>query len=197
SEAGLLFAGRDGDLVFRERNAVALGSAVLTLSDGGTAVAYSAIGRASGDDDLFNFIEAQVGGTAFSATDSDSVDDFGLRVLDLGTLLSSGEGQDRVDYELARRRQQLPSVRSVTVTQERAASSDVLGVELGDRVTVVFAPPGVGSSSQDSRVIGVGHAFTVGVGWRTEVRLRSLEADPFFVLDDAALGRLDFDALAF
>ena len=197
SEAGLLFAARDGDLVFLERNSVALGSAVVTLSDGGTAVPYAAIERASGDDDLFNFIEAEVGGTAFSATDADSVDDFGLRVLDLGTLLSSGEGQDRVDYELARRREQLPSVRRVTVLQERSASSDVLGVELGDRVTVVFAPPGVASASQDSRVIGVGHQFTVGAGWRTEIRLRSLEADPFFVLDDEALGRLGFDALAF
>jgi hypothetical protein len=197
SEAGFLFAGRDGDLVFQARNAVVGGTAIYTLTDEGTGIAYEAIERVSGADDLFNFIEATVGGTAVSATDTNSVDDFGLRVLDLRTLQLTDQAQERVDYELVRRSEQLPSVRRVRVSQERQQSTAVLGTELGDRVTVRFAPPGVTPSTQDSRVIALTHSFTVGAGWRTDVGVRSLAADPFFVLDDLVLGRLDENALTY
>lgn len=198
SEAGLLFASRSGDLVFRNRNA--LGStAVVELADDGSAVAYEQIGRVSGADDLFNLITAQFGTATLEASDPDSQASFGIRELDLGELLLTSEPitQDRVDYELVRRKDQLPSVRLVQVSQERATSPAVLAAELGDRVEVVFTPPGVGTLTQLSRVIAVGHNWTVGVGWRTALSLRSLEADPFFILDDPALGRLNTARLAF
>jgi len=68
---------------------------------------------------------------------------------------------------------------------------------LGGRVLVEFAPPGVGLLSQDSTVIGVAHQWTVGVPWRSGFRLRSIESDPLFVLDDATLGRLGVGRLAY
>ena len=83
------------------------------------------------------------------------------------------------------------------VSQERQAALGVLSAELGDRVEVVFSPPGVGQLTQISRVIGVGHRWTVGVGWRTVLSVRSLESDPFFVLDDPDLGKLNTGRLAF
>ena len=198
SEAGLLFASRTGDLVFKNRNSPG-GSAVIDLADDGTGVAYEEIGRASGDDDLFNFITASFGTAVVSAVDADSEESFGVRELDLGTLLLETEAvtQDRVEYELVRRKDQLPSVRSVRVSQERAAAAAALSSELGDRVQVIFTPPGVGTLTQISRVIGVSHSFTVGAGWRTSLSLRSLEADPFFILDDATLGRLGTGRLAY
>jgi len=184
--------------VFKNRNSPG-GTAVIDLADDGTGVAYEEIGRASGDDDLFNLITAAFGTAVVSAVDADSEESFGVRELDLGTLLLPSEAvtQDRVEYELVRRKDQLPSVRSVRVSQERAAAAGALSSELGDRVQVVFSPPGVGTLTQISRVIGVAHAFTVGVGWRTSLSLRSLEADPFFILDDATLGRLGTGRLAY
>ena len=199
SEGGLLFASRDGDLVFRNRNSVAENPSALTLSDNGTGVAYEEIGRLSGAEDLFNFISANVAGTAVSANDEDSQESFGVRELDLGDLLltSTAIGQDRVDYELVRRKDQLPSVRSARVSQQRQASTAVIGVELGDRVTVVFTPPGVGELTQDSRILALGHSWSPSADWRTTMAMRSLEADPFFVLDDPTLGRLGTGRLAF
>ena len=198
SEAGLLFASRTGDLTFRNRNSPGA-TATIDLADDGSGVEYEEIGRVSGADDLFNLITAAFGTATVVAQDADSEESFGIRELDLGTLLLDSETvtQDRVEYELVRRKDQLPSVRSVQVSQERQAASGVLSAELGDRVEVVFTPPGVGQLTQISRVIGAEHRWTVGVGWRTVLSLRSLEADPFFVLDDPVLGRLGTGRLAF
>jgi hypothetical protein len=198
SEAGLLFASRTGDLTFRNRNNPGA-TATIDLADDGSGVEYEQIERVSGADDLFNLITAQFGTATVVAQDADSKESFGVRQLDLGTLLLDSEAvtQDRVEYEVVRRKNQLPSVRSVQVSQERQAALGVLSAELGDRVEVVFSPPGVGQLTQISRVIGVGHRWTVGVGWRTVLSVRSLESDPFFVLDDTDLGRLNTGRLAF
>ena len=198
SEGGLLFAARDGDLTFRDRNFAAANPTNLTFSDQGTAVPFQRLSRVSGDDDLFNRATAQVGTVTFDATDAESVDGFGQRTLDLGELLIlTAEAQDRVDWEVVRRGQPFPSVREVEVFQGGAAGTAVLGLDLGGRVLVEFEPPGVSVLSQDSTVIGVGHAWTVGVPWRSRFRLRSIESDPLFVLDDATLGRLDTGRLAY
>ena len=198
SEAGLLFASRTGDLTFRNRNNPGA-TATIDLADDGSGVEYEQIERVSGADDLFNLITAQFGTATVVAQDADSEESFGVRQLDLSTLLLDSEAvtQDRVEYELVRRKDQLPSVRSVQVSQERQAALGVLSAELGDRVEVVFTPPGVGQLTQISRVIGVGHRWTVGVGWRTVLSVRSLESDPFFVLDDPDLGKLNTGRLAF
>ena len=198
SEAGLLFASRTGDLTFRNRNNPGA-TATIDLADDGSGVHYEQIERVTGSDDLFNLIAAQFEATTVVAEDEDSQESFGIRQLDLGTLLLDSEPvtQDRVEYEVVRRKDQLPSVRSVQVSQERQAASGVLSAELGDRVEVVFTPPGVGQLTQISRVIGVEHRWTVGVGWRTVLSVRSLESDPFFVLDDPDLGILGTGRLAF
>jgi hypothetical protein len=198
SEGGLLFSSREGELTFRDRNFAAQNPTALTLSDQGVGVAYQQLSRVSGDDDLFNRAQAEVESLDFVAVDSGSADDFGLRSLDLGGLLIlSGEGQDRVDWEVVRRAAPLPSVREVSVMQVGSAGTAVLGLDLGGRVLVEFAPPGVGLLSQDSTVIGVAHQWTVGVPWRSGFRLRSIESDPLFVLDDATLGRLGVGRLAY
>jgi hypothetical protein len=198
SEGGILFASRTGDLSFRDRNFPAQNPTNLTLSDQGTGVAYQQLSRVSGDDDLYNRVQADAEATVFVGFDSDSADNFGLRSLDLGELLIvSGEGQDRVDWEVVRRGLPLPSVRDVEVFQVGSAGVEVLELDLGGRVLVEFAPPGVGLLSQDSTVIGVRHRWTVGVPWRSGFRLRSIEADPLFVLDDATLGRLGVGRLAY
>lgn len=199
SEGGLLFAGRDGALVFRNRNSVAENPSSLVLADDGSGVFFEGIERASGADDLFNLITAQFGTATVEASDADSQESFGIRELDLGEVLLTTEpvSQDRVEYELVRRKDQLPSVRRVQISQERQVSAPVLQSEVGDRVEVVFTPPGVGQLTQDSRIIGVSHNWSVGAGWRTILALRSLQADPFFVLDDPVLGRLGTGRLAF
>lgn len=58
----------------------------------------------------------------------------------------------------------------------------VLGVELGDEVTVTFHPPGGGTFTQDSRIEGISHRFN-DKQWETTFALSPAYADDFLELD--------------
>ncbi|MCA1572361.1 MAG: LamG domain-containing protein [Chloroflexi bacterium] len=73
----------------------------------------------------------------------------------------------------------------------------VLGVELGDEVTVVFHPPGGGTFTQDSRIEGISHQFN-SRHWETTFALSPAYADDFLELDAGPENAgLDFARLAF
>lgn len=197
SEGGLLFASRTGDLEFKDRNFAAQNPTNLTLSDAGTDIPYQLMARESGDSDFYNRITATIADIEYEADDTDSQADYGLRSLDLGELLLSGDEQNRVDWELSRRSRLLPTVRAVEVFQTVPAATAILPLELGDRLDIVFNPPGVTELTQDSIAVRVAHRWVEGQPWRTVIGLRSIEQDPFFVLDDPTLGRLGTGRLAF
>jgi len=199
SEGGFLFVSRDGSLTFRNRNNPAQNPDSLTLSDAaGAAVRYTQIGRVAGVDDLFNIVTAASGGTTYTAQDSDSIADYGVRDLDLGALLlSADDTQDRVDYELAKRSRPLTRVSAITVDQSVSASTAVLNHELGEAVDIVFTPPGVAQQQQEAVLIALEHRFTAGQSWRTVFGLVSRDGSPFLVLDDVTYGLLNTGTLAF
>ena len=197
SEGGLLFAGRSGNLEFRDRNYGAENPTNLTLSDAGSGIPYQLMARVSGDADFYNRVTATISDVPYEADDTDSQSDYGLRVLDLQTLLLDSGQQDRVNWELERRGRLIPTVRAVEVFQTVAAGTAVLPIELGDRIDIVFTPPGVSQLTQDSVVVRVGHRWVDGEPWRTVIGVRSIEQDPFFVLDDGTLGQLGVGRLAF
>ncbi len=73
----------------------------------------------------------------------------------------------------------------------------VLGRRIGDRITVLRRPPGGGDPiERDVFIRGIEHAFTRET-WRTRWVLQSATRYSFLVLDDATLGRLDNNALAY
>jgi len=116
--------------------------------------------------------------------------------LDLGELLllTDGDVDERLDFELTLRSAPNPTVREVRVSQERAQATSVLGLELGDPIEVEFTPPGVSAITEEGIVLNLRHDFTVGAGWRTTVGMRPAELSGFLILGS---GRLGFDALAF
>ena len=201
SEAGYLFIARDGDLTFRNRNNPAQNPDNLTLSDaGGTAcTAYEVIERTAGVDDLYNSITATYAGTDYTATDADSVDDYGPRNLNLGELLlnSVASVEDRLDYELSRRSQPLTRVRRITVNQSKDTCLKTLRQELGQAITIIFTPPSVAQQTQEAIIISIGHLWSVGQPWRTSFGLINRDALPFFILDDVTYGVLNTGTLAF
>lgn len=203
SEGGFFFVDREGALAFRNRNNPAQNPGSLTVSDaGGTACTpFTEIGRQAGVDDLYNRVTATYSGTVYAVDDEDSIDDYGLRTLDLGDSLldSVAAVEDRLDYELARRAGALTSVRTVTVDQSATSSgcSATLQHDLGDSVKVIFSPPGVAQQTQTSAVVGLRHDFTIGTSWRTTLLLSPLDDAVFLVLDDTLYGKLDVGALAF
>lgn len=203
SEAGFLYVSRDGKLTFRNRNNPAENPGALTVSDaGGTACTpYSSISRQAGSENLYNRVSAVHVGSTVIATDEDSVDDYGIRVLELGELLltSVDATTDRVDYELTRRATAFTSVSQVTVDQSATQSgcSLTLAHDLAEAVTVIFTPPGVTQQVQSYAIIAVDHQWTVGTSWRTTFGLTRRDDALFLILNDVDYGLLDEAALAF
>jgi hypothetical protein len=74
-----------------------------------------------------------------------------------------------------------------------------LGRELGDRITVVRRPPNGGDPiERDVFIRGIAHEFTNDpLDWTTTFTLQSAVKGSFLVLDNAVLGQLDGNALAF
>ncbi len=69
----------------------------------------------------------------------------------------------------------------------------VLGREFGDRIRLTRRPPGGGTVSRDSFIVGVNHEVSGPNQWRTTWSLQSATkvGGPFFTLDHEASGVLD------
>lgn len=195
SEGGIVFVGRDGDLVFRNR-LFAVTATPITLSDDGTEIDYESLTRQTSGESLRTVAFGSRNGTRFERESTLGLLRFGFRTVDLGELLllTDADVTDRLDFELSLRARPNPTVREVRVSQLRAANLGVLGLELGDPVVVEFTPPGVAQVTESGVVLNVRHDFTIGQGWRTTIGMQPAELDGFMILDT---GRLDVDALAF
>ena len=195
SEGGVLFVGRDGDLVFRNR-LFAVTATPVTLTDDGTGTAFESLVRQTSGESLRTLAFAQREGTSIQRDSTLGLLRFGIRSLDLSELLlrTDAEVEDRLDFELIARSRPNPTVREVRVSQERAQSLPVLSLDLGDPIVVDFTPPGVAQITESGVVLNVRHDFTIGAGWRTTIGLQPAQLDGFLVLDS---GNLDVDALAF
>ena len=195
SEGGVVFVGRDGDLVFRNR-LFAVTETPVTLSDDGTDVDYESLVRQTSGESLRTVAFGERNGTRLERESTLGLLRFGFRALDLGTLLllTDDDVNDRLDFELTLRAQPKPTVREVRVSQLRATNTDVLGLELGDPVIVEFTPPSVAQLTEPGVALNLRHDFTVGSGWRTTIGMQPATLTGFMILDT---GRLDVDALAF
>jgi len=195
SEGGVLFVGRDGDLVFRNR-LFAVTATPVVLSDDGADIAYEGLVRQTSGESLRTVAFGERNGTRRERESTLGLLRFGFRALDLGELLllTDADVDERLDFELALRSAPNPTVREVRVSQERAQATGVLSLELGDPVEVEFTPPGVSAITEEGIVLNIRHDFTVGAGWRTTVGMRPAELSGFLILGS---GRLDVDALAF
>ena len=195
SEGGVLFVGRDGDLVFRNR-LFAVTATPVTLTDDGTGTTFESLTRQTSGESLRTVAFAERAGTSIQRDSTLGLLRFGFRSLDLSELLlrTDDEVADRLDFELIARSRPNPTVREVRVSQERAQSLPVLSLDLGDPIVVEFTPPGVAQITESGVVLNVRHDFTIGAGWRTTIGLQPAQLDGFVVLDS---GILDIDALAF
>jgi hypothetical protein len=195
SEGGLLFVGREGDLVFRNR-LFAVTATPVDLTDDGTGSGYESLVRQTSGESLRTVASAERAGTRLERESALGLERFGFRALNLGRLIlrTDAEVLDRLDFELILRSSPNPTVRQVTVSQLRQTATDVIGLELGDPLTVTFTPPSVAEITESGVALNLRHDFTVGSGWRTTIGMQPAELDGFLILDS---GNLDVDALAF
>jgi hypothetical protein len=208
SEFGTLFISREGNVVFRERNSVpnviSLVFSNTTTDPLLTAIPFIDVNIVYGSENLYNRVllenDEAIPDTGF-AEDLDSQALYGVRVYDKSGLLvqNPADLQFLSDYLLARFSQPQYRFETVTVSLDNIPTDKqnlVLDLEIGDIVEVKFLPSGVPPAiEQYCRVIGINNS------WDTNSKniTFSLERLDFaiFILNDAVLGVLDDDRLAY
>ena len=208
SEFGTIFISREGNVIFRERNAV---PNVISLVFANTAtdplltpVPFIDVNIVYGSENLYNRIllenEDAIPEQGF-AEDVVSQAVFGVRAYDKSGLLvqNPSDLQFLADYLLARFSEPQYRFETVTVSLDNIPTEKqnlVLDLEIGDIVQVKFLPSGIPPAiEQYCRVIGINNS------WDNSSKniTFSLERLDFaiFILNDPVLGVLDNDRLAY
>jgi len=208
SEFGTLFLAKDGKITYRERNAVP-NTPNIVFSDEIVSGAYTGIQFADvnivyGSENLYNRISLAnadlIPEQAF-AEDADSQALYGPRVLDQSGLLIQDPAQLQflADYLLARYKEPQYRFETVTVVMDTISEANqdaVLDLEIGDIVLVRFEPSDIPPAiEQYCRIIGINHDWNPG-SKNISFALERLDF-AIFILNDAVLGVLDDDRLAY
>lgn len=201
AEQGALFIAKDGRLTFRDRSGLQVLSA-LKFADDGTGIPFVDVAASYGTEELRNRVTVSRlnGGTA-TAEDAASVVAYGAIDFEIrDTLLADDtQAQALADLIVARYAEPLLRIDSVQVICNALTdpqTSDVLGLELGDLVQVVYTPSGIGDAiDQFVRVDAIEHTITPA-----EHRITfsfSQGEDPALVLNSALFGILDTNTLGY
>jgi hypothetical protein len=208
SEFGTLFLAKDGKITYRERNAVP-NTPNIVFSDEIVAGVYTGIQFADvnivyGSENLYNRITLSnadlIPEQAF-AEDADSQLVYGPRALDQSGLLIQDPTQLQflADFLLARYKEPQYRFETVTVVMDTLTEANqdaVLDLEIGDIVLVRFEPSDIPPAiEQYCRIIGINHDWNPN-NKNISFSLERLDF-AIFILDDAVLGQLDNDRLAY
>lgn len=209
TEQGQFYMGLDGamssDSVFkvcwRQRHALLTSSrsstSQATFGDDGSELKYADILVDYGENRLFN--EGRVsrsGGAEQSYADVESQREYFKRPYEKSGLLYANDNDSFDHATWAVNRYSDPALRIIglVIKPQRDPSNlwpQVLGREIGDRITVKRRPQGVGSViSKEAVIEGVEHSMSDGE-WTTVWRLSEADTTAYWVLDDSNLSVLD------
>jgi len=201
SEPGNLFMGKEGRVVFTDRNHAPI-SGGLTLADDGTGIPYQGMKVVYGSELLYNeiVIGSEIAGTVV-ASDLGSIAEYGvLNLTQTGLLMSDPDYVQNLALFYAGKYSE-PEYRfeSVDIVLDQLAPADqetILDLEIGDFLTIKFTPNGIAPAIEklaeiiriDNDITPISHV--VSLGFSTLDRF-------LLILDDAEFGKLDQGALAF
>ena len=208
SEFGNLFIGKDGKVVFRERNAVP-NTPNLVFSDevvAGvyTGIQFSSVNNVYGSENLYNRITISNAATVpLEATANDTTSEvvYGPRAYNASGILVQDQSQldFLATYLLERFKEPQYRFERVTVVMDTLTTANqnaVLDLEIGDIVQVRFEPSDIPPAiEQYCRIIGISHDWDP-VSKQISFALERLDF-AIFILDNAVLGELDNDRLAY
>jgi len=201
AEQGALFMAADGRLTFRDRSTLQILTTVV-FADDGTGIPFTDIQASYGSEELRNRITiTRLNGGTATATGTASVDAYGAIDFEIrdSLLATDTEAQSLADIILARYEEPLLRIDSVEVILNALSSThtnDVLSLELGDLVQVIYTPSGIGDTiDQFVRVDQIEHAIDA---FEHRVRLSFSQGEtPALVLDSAEFGILDTNTLGY
>jgi hypothetical protein len=208
SEQGNLFIGKDGKIIFQERNADQ-NSVDLIFTDNFSAsesvkIPFTQVNNIFGSENLYNSItveNADVFPETVLVEDLASIGAYGYRAYSLtGVLIQDpDELTDLASRLLFTYKDPLYRFESVAVELSRLTTeqqNSVLDLEIGDIVQVEFTPNGIPPAiSLPCRVLGISQEWSIE---RKQI-LFSLETLNYgvFVLDSDLFGQLDDDRLGY
>ena len=203
SEPGELFVGKNGNLVFQDRNKVFPSAAVPLLTDNAAGITYSQVRVVYGSELLFTQSEVSRKGssTIVQANDLSAQSDYGVRTLTLDGLLQNTDAAlvELATYYVSLYAQPEYRFDQVEIILSQLSLTDqnkILGLDLGSVVQVQFTPNGIAPAiTKFARVISIGHTASL-VDHKVVLGLGTLNAT-LFQLDDVAFGILDTGTLAF
>ena len=208
SEFGNLFISKDGDIIFRERNA-ATTVPDLIFSDDPTPsetlkIPFAAVRAIFGSENLYTRIN--LANTDFIAEEVLVENElasgvYGVRTYSQTNLLTQEPDEllDLANLLLVTYQNPLYRFESVTVIIDKldeAQTQAILDLEIGDIVQVRFQPSGIPPAIElPARIIGISH------NWEPSLRRVSFTLETLnlgiFVLDSPLLGQLDDDRLSY
>jgi hypothetical protein len=218
SEIGELYVDGSGTVQFRNRQAIltdvrsntaqaAFGDLDGTVHGTLTELAYAAVSRASDDTTLANDVQiTRVGGIMQESVNAASVKKYLFpRTYARSDVLLLSDSEARSYAQWVRYVSQDTETRFEQLAIDPLADTanlfpQVLGREIGDRITVYNRPPGLASPVvRDCFIRGIQHDIDCVAGtWLTTWTLQdAARYAKFFILDDPVNGRLDSNALAF
>ena len=201
SEPGNIFIGKQGRVIFTDRNHAPV-SGGLTFSDDGTGIPYQGMKVVYGSELLYNeiVIGSEIAGTVV-AQDLGSIAEYGvLNLTQTGLLMSDPDYVQNLALFYASKFSE-PEYRfeSVDIVLDQLPTADqetILDLEIGDFVNIKFTPNGIAPAIEKlAEVIRIDNDITplshiVSIGFSTLDRF-------LLILDDAEFGKLDQGALAF
>ena len=203
SEPGELFIGKNGNLVFQDRNKVFPSGAVPLLTDNASGITYSQVRVVYGSELLFTQSEVTRKGssTIVQANDLSAQSDYGVRTLTLDGLLQNTDDAlvELATYYVslyAQPEYRFDQVEVILSQLSLVNQNKILALDLGSAVQVQFTPNGIAPAiTKFARVISISHTASL-VDHKVVLGLGTLNAT-LFQLDDIAFGILDTGTLAF
>jgi hypothetical protein len=200
TEQGELFIDKSGNITFLNRNA-SQGTISVTLADDGTGLSYSDLSIVYGSELLTNQAVVTSVITDFTATASnlESQKEFGVRGLELNNTLYAFDTDVQFAADYLVNKFSDPELRfesiALSLTNRSEIQRDsILGLEIGNLISIRFTPNKVGSAiNKIAKIIGIEHSIAPGEHTML-LRLSSTDNNSF-ILNSASFGRLDNDRL--
>ncbi len=202
SEPGSFFISKGGNVVFRDRLTAAT-SGGLVLADDGTGIPYTGMRVQYGSELLANEIVLQnYLNNEVIALDTDSITVYGVNNLTQTGLLVANQsdlGEMAVFFasKFAQPEYRFESVEIIVDQLPTSQQDEILALELGSVVKIVFTPNGITPAIEKyAEIIRIDHAVTI-TNHIVSLGFATLDFT-LFVLDDPEFGKLDSNnALAF
>jgi hypothetical protein len=208
SEQGNFFIGKDGAVVFQERNTATNAVDLIFTDDltpsAFTKIPFSRVTNVYGSENLYNQITVSNADTIPDEVyieDEASIGAYGARAYSVTSVLiqDTGELEDMATRLLFTYSEPLYRFDSITVELDRLSTLNqnaVLDLEIGDIVQVEFTPNGIPPAiSLACRILGISQQWAVD---KKQI-LFSLETLNYgvFVLNSDLFGQLDNDRLGY